>query len=589
MSRVARVRHIAWAVFLLSLLATLAGCNFPEQAQHSDIAKDQTLKLIWAQSGNESMLAFDPVRVQEDGGRQVASLLFDGLVTLDRNEHIEPWGATSWTISRDGLTYTFNLRPNQRFSDGTRVTASDYAWSIDRAMNPCAGSYIYFDLAVIKDSGALTEQDCLGNPSQTAEVTLVGRSILPEDNANTLTILLAQPAGYFLSVLASSAGVALERSILRNRAVYSLNADADTAFPPALVTGETGQGGSGMFYLAHWTPAAYNNPGSLELKPNPHWWGIQAGKKPHFSEIDITVPLSSLYSAPNTGLDLFSNDPTQAFANALPTNLPITQFNRQPYYHEQPVLSIRVLIFYWRNAPFDDINARKAFCLAINREQFNQQVYHGQGMPTWHIIPQGMEGYNDHLKGLDSAPVTGDTVLAEHYWQLYLAAHHNQVPRILINYTLQGKPDFLEGSTWLKSAWNQTLDIQTQPDLSEWGHGPGWAISRQIVGYIAGAVYADPQYLLSLFSQLNAGSSPNITVPAADALMRQADALPDLSQRLPLYQQAEQLLIDSVAVCPLAQYVNHYALRPWVKGDFIENARGLFPNDAWVTGYIAKH
>jgi hypothetical protein len=49
------------------------------------------------------------------------------------------------------------------------------------------------------------------------------------------------------------------------------------------------------------------------------------------------------------------------------------------------------------------------------------------------------------------------------------------------------------------------------------------------------------------------------------------------------------MLIDNVAVCPLLQYVNHYALRSWVKGDFVEDARGLFPNDAWVSGYIAKH
>ena len=48
----------------------------------------------------------------------------------------------------------------------------------------------------------------------------------------------------------------------------------------------------------------------------------------------------------------------------------------------------------WKIAPFDDVNARKAFCLAINRDQINQQVYQGRNMPTWHLVPKGMNGYN---------------------------------------------------------------------------------------------------------------------------------------------------------------------------------------------------
>ena len=46
-----------------------------------------------------------------------------------------------------------------------------------------------------------------------------------------------------------------------------------------------------MFYLAKSAASAYNNPGWLILKPNPHWWGIAAGKRPHFSEIVVTLPL----------------------------------------------------------------------------------------------------------------------------------------------------------------------------------------------------------------------------------------------------------------------------------------------------------
>ncbi len=104
--------------------------------------------------------------------------------------------------------------------------------------------------------------------------------------------------------------------------------------------------------------------------------------------------------------------------------------------------------------------------------------------------------------------------------------------------------------------------------------------------YVASVVFADPEDVLSWLA------SPNvygINVPAAQPLLRQADTLSEMSQRIPLYQQAEQLLIDDVAVCPLFQVVDAYALRPWVKGDFAQNGLGVIPNDAWVSGYIAKH
>jgi oligopeptide transport system substrate-binding protein len=102
--------------------------------------------------------------------------------------------------------------------------------------------------------------------------------------------------------------------------------------------------------------------------------------------------------------------------------------------------------------------------------------------------------------------------------------------------------------------------------------------------------YPDPEdFLTLLYTSDSPYNTQSASIPAADALMKQADALPDMAQRLPLYNVAEQLLIDNVAACPLFQYVNHYALRPWVKGGFVEDARGVFPNDAWVSGYIAKH
>ena len=576
-------------VALAALLGALAGCGLPGQPQSADLASDQTLKMIWSLGVSGTMFALDPAQVDNTGSAQFTSLLYDSLVTLDRNEQVEPWGASAWKVSPDGLTYTFTLRPNQHFSDGAPVTASDYAWSIDRAAHVCgAGLRTFFDLTAIKGAAQLTASDC-DDPSSRA--SLVGNSIFADNSARTLTIELAQPAGYFLAALATSASMALERTVIETQVVNDPSLGTTPSLLVALTKGATGQGGSGMFYLADAVVSAENNPGSLTLKPNPHWWGIAAGKTPHFSEITVSLPRPTLSS--DSTFRQFQSDLSTAFLSALPTDQPLTPYLRQPYYHEQQTLYGGGLLFVWRNPPFDDLNARKAFCLAINREQFNQQMLHGQMLPTWHIVPEGMPGYNATLTGPDGASVADNTALARHYWQLYLASHHNQAPPIAndynqpfaLSYGYTSLSSYRQEAAWLADTWKKTFDITTFLDLSEWGHGPGWESSRQIWGYGQGwpIGYVDPQALLAGYQ------TADMDVPQADALLQRADALSDMSQRIPLYNEAEQLLIDNVVYCPLYQIVRHYALRPWVKGGFVEDARGVFPNDTWVSGYIAKH
>jgi ABC-type oligopeptide transport system substrate-binding subunit len=104
--------------------------------------------------------------------------------------------------------------------------------------------------------------------------------------------------------------------------------------------------------------------------------------------------------------------------------------------------------------------------------------------------------------------------------------------------------------------------------------------------------YLDPQDFLTILYARGALYNMNgaqVSVPAADALLRRADALAEMPQRIPLYQRAEQLYVDNVGACPLFQLVAAYVQRSWVTGGFVEDGRGVFPNDAWVTGYIARH
>ena len=126
---------LAGLVVTLGTVALLAaGCGSTTTGNGADKAKDQTLKLTWASGGGtKDVSTLDPGECYDSSCIQVTNIIFDSLVALDKNDKIIPWAAKSWTTQDGGKTYVFTLQPNQKFSDGTPVKASDFAWSMASA------------------------------------------------------------------------------------------------------------------------------------------------------------------------------------------------------------------------------------------------------------------------------------------------------------------------------------------------------------------------------------------------------------------------------------------------------------------------
>ncbi len=275
----------------------------------------------------------------------------------------------------------------------------------------------------------------------------------------------------------------------------------------------------------------------------------------------------------------------------------------RPDFHAVPQALTVSIDFNWTLPPFDNRDARQAFCLAINRVALVQGLPQSTSplpgvppIPSGHLVPQGMPGYYPQLTGIDgTSTTTGDLAKAQAHWEAYLSTLHGApLPTMTVEvYTYTAALKYLHN--YLEAAWTTAF-----PQVA--GHFvdspfPHTILAEQAppatifkFGWLAD--YPDPQDFLS---RLHASGAPNnlakSSVPDADALMSAADRLSAPAQqsaRMSAYHQAEQELIQQVAACPLYQTQIAYLLRPYVSG-MRQTSLGLIPNNDWIAGYIAQH
>jgi peptide/nickel transport system substrate-binding protein/oligopeptide transport system substrate-binding protein len=593
MSRVSR--WVAGLAPVMVTLVVLVGCT-PGFAPSSNNMAPPSQQVLNYQlvTGASDIAGLDPgasfADLKETGlSAHAASLLpislvFSNLVTLDQNLAVENWDAKHIAVSADGLTYTFTLRDDLKFSDGKPVTAADYAFGINRTLDPCLASAVAPYLYEIKDAITFNAERCTigagGAPNtydkgygQTTPVLkdLLHDSVVASD-PKTLVVTLAAPASYFLAAFAYPAAAAIEQSVVGNGA-------SDSKWTESLSKGATGQGGSGPYYVSSW-----NHKGSLVLKANPNF-----RTPPHIQTININIyaDATSAYKAYTGGTTDIGYPPVASLA----------QVRGQADYHEHPALWTNYLGLNWKQAPFDDVRARQAFALALNKDQINTDALGGAQLPTNHLIPSGMPGYNAALVGpAGVASTQGDATKAKTLWQDYVkdkcGGQASSCATVTLSYSSSSATADAV-SKRMAQMWKAVLGVDVTLKTVEFDTLLGQLATDSVQFWNIGwrAYYPDPQNWLSLQflccpeAAYNAG---HVNQTDANTLLAQADANLDQTQRLKQYQQAEQKLVDQVAWVPYDQVMNHWQSRTWIHG-YGETAQGQPSLEQWLAMYITNH
>jgi len=455
--------------------------------------------------------------------------MFLGLTAEDARGNPVPGAATDYTVSDDGLVYTFRLRDHV-WSDGVPVTAHDFVFSYRRMLNPKTAAQYAVLLFPIRNAEAV-------NSGKLAPEKLGVRAI----DDRTLEVEFSVEAPYAKQFFMYFPTFAVPQHVVERHGESWLR-------PQNIVT-------NGAYILKEWVP-------------NDH---ILLVKNPRF------------YDAANVGIERVIYYPTADYSAALKrfrvgeidiqNGVPSEEIdwlkhNMPSVLRANPFMSIRYIVFNTSARPFDDLRVRTAMSLAIDREVIAKRVMRAGESPAYAFVPPHMPGYPGKAQiGFRTMPMAARIEKAKSLLRDAGYGPHNP---LTFDYNVYDTSDARLVSVALQAMWESVgAQVNIVPSdkknhynlLLRRGYSVAWA------GYVAD--YLDAKDFLfqwqSSSTDMNYAAYGN---PKFDRLLARSDVERDPVRRAVFLQEAEQLLLDDVAVSPLFNDVSRNLVSPAVEGWF---------------------
>ncbi len=505
----------AYDFYANDITALLNGMAF-ESPVVNGVNRSQALFLSGGESTNPR--DYDPATEHDSGDKRV----YSGLVSLDTNLNLVPELAASWDISPDGTVYTFHIRTNAKFHDGRAVVAQDVIYSWERAAKPATQS-----------DTVLTYLGDIVGVAQMQAGTADNISGLKAIDAHTLQVTIDAAKPYFLYKLTMPVAFVLDQKNVESGANWYRTPN-----------------GTGPYKLTRW------DTGQLMVYTANQDFYLGAPSIPQ-----IVVELFS-----GIGINLFESGEidmtgisTSDVARVLDPTDPL-----HPDVYSGVSLCTEYVVFDVTKPPFDDVKVRQAFSMAFDRQKYIDVVNNGVGIPAVGLYPPALPGYNLNLQGLPYDPAQARQLLAQSKY----GGPQGLPP---ITFTDAGFGNSAGPSVAaMAQMWQQNLGVtitveNLEPDryldlLNSGQHGQlfssGWC-----------GDYPDPENFADVLfhtgAQQNTGKFSD---PALDTVLDQARGEQDVTKRIQLYQQAEQMIVQDAPALFIMHDVSYELVKPNVKG-----------------------
>lgn len=459
--------------------------------------------------------------------------LFEGLVTVNARGEIVPGAASEWQVDATQKVYTFKLRPNLKWSDGSPLTAADFEYSFRRLMLPeTAARYASF-LYPIRNARAV-------NTGRAAVETLGVKAM----DAGTLRIELETPAPQLTELLTSVGAVAVPR-----RAIEAHG--REWTRPGKIVS-------NGAYVLAEVSPQTFT----------------KARKNPNFHSA-ASVAIDEVVYHPvedeGTSLKRFQAGDLQ-IAIRVPTDK-IEDVRKQygKQLHSAPALGTTMLMLNHQRTPFGDIRVRRALALAIDHKVLTDRILRGTAAPTYSVVPDSVSRYSPPVPSYASTPMAARQ--AEARKLLAEAGFGPGKPlKFTMQYYTQSKTRTL--AVAMVSMW-RAVGVQAEVINKDLGS----VISSVRSGNYDVSLYAwfssfdDPSTFLDILTTKTRGSLSGYSNPAFDQAFATGNSAATLEARNLALAKAEAIVMADMPVIPLYTDIIPRLVSPKVQG-WNDNGRG---------------
>jgi len=500
----------------------------PPKGARPPVSGDQQFVMAGSDDGPETL---DPALVRDAESSFYTRQIFRGLVRIDNDMLAQPDLAEQIVVSADGLRYEFRLHQNATFHDGTPITAEAVAASFNRAADPALAGGDGFSLPaaiyLIDIEGA--EERLAGDTDSISGITIV--------DDHTLVMTLREPASNFLYKLAGNAAYVVD--------VESAGGD-DWWLEP---------NGSGPFMLEEWSGSRIVLGAFADFYDGAPLLGevvIRLGQ--------AAVQPLNLYESGQidmTEVPFYAIDRVNSESDPLHDELTV-----------MPELSSAYILLNPNEAPFDDLNVRRAIVAAFDRSKVANVMLNGHVVEADGIVPPGI---------LDREwPAEMPDYDLEAAREALDAAGEMEVPPAFygsgasVSLTLVLQRDLGIDADAIGLDWSDFSERLTARDL------PAFSLS-----WIAD--FPDPaNFLTSMFLSTSPDNYIGYSNPEVDRLLREAEIVQDVDERAQLYLDAQQLVVDDAVLIPLYHDVSYTVIKPYVQGLVISPIGILSLEDIWI-------
>ena len=572
----------------------------------------------------------DPARVTGSPEGRIITALFEGLYRPDpKTLQPLPGVALRHDLSADKRTYTFHLRHDALWSDGTPVTAHDFAWSWQRMLHPeTASQYSFLLTETVVNAGKYRRGPDVGDR---VEVELADRKVPlePHPHGTRLPgklISITKPPVPTFGPNDSDVRKEYLREEWKLKWVYTVEINGRNrqfSKKPEPNQGEIARCEQVLMpidevgikalddwrfqvtltsptpyfvYLAQFYPLypvqracveRYGYPGwtkmdhivtngayrmeyrrardRIRLRKNPNYWDAK--------NVAIEVADALAVESAATGLNMYLEGQVDWSPSAPSAIIPTLQ--KRDDYHAQASLAIA---FYRFNTtkkskdgkPLDNVLVRRALNMAIDKEALCNNLLRAGQKPSRSFVPPGLPGYE---------PAQCDAYDVKKAQQLLADAGYpggRGIGPIQILFNNSGEHGKM--AEYIGDAWKSNLGLTIQFQPMEWG---AYLSAVEKLSYDVARAgwtgdYPDPNTFLNLFVSDGQQNQTGWKNPRYDKLIEAAGREEDPKRRLQLFHDAEQILMEELPIVPLYSYVIVNMVKPYVRG-FHDNSQDVHP------------